>query len=126
MRPRRIGVLSLLLLPLLVTPSVRSAATPGSGMKSAQLTQSSQEGRDFIVRDITIDPGGGTGWHWHDGIVVGAVKQGTLTHYSADCSIDGVYNPGDLGSHLHKAGGKATSRRCRKPRLPVRLITATG
>ena len=95
MRPRRIGVLSLLLLPLLVTPPVRSVATPGSGMKSAQLTQSSQEGRDFVVRDITIDPGGSTGWHWHDGTLVGAVKQGTLTHYSANCSVDGVYNPGD-------------------------------
>jgi quercetin dioxygenase-like cupin family protein len=95
MRPRRVGVLSLLLLPLLLTPPVRSAATPASGINAAQLTQSSQEGRDFIVRDITIDPGGSTGWHWHDGIVVGAVKHGTLTHYSADCSIDGVYNPGD-------------------------------
>jgi quercetin dioxygenase-like cupin family protein len=95
MRPRRIRVLSLLLLPLLVTPPVRSAATPASGMISAHLTQSSEEGRDFIVRDITIGPGGSTGWHWHDGIVVGAIKHGTLTHYSADCSIEGVYNPGD-------------------------------
>jgi hypothetical protein len=56
MRPRRVGVLSLLLLPLLLTPPVRSAATPASGINAAQLT---------------------------------------LTHYSADCSIDGVYNPGD-------------------------------
>ncbi len=95
MRRRRMGFLALLLLPLLFTPPMRSAATPGSGMKSAQLTQSSQEGRDFVVRDITIDPGGSTGWHWHDGIVVGAIKQGTLTHYSADCSVEGVYNPGD-------------------------------
>jgi quercetin dioxygenase-like cupin family protein len=95
MRPRPIGVLSLLLLPLLVTPPVRSAATPGTGINSDQLTQSTQEGRDFVVRDITIDPGGSTGWHWHDGILVGAIKQGTLTHYSANCSVDGVYNPGD-------------------------------
>jgi quercetin dioxygenase-like cupin family protein len=95
MRPRRVGVLSVLLLPVLLTPPVRSAATPASGLNADQLTQSSEEGRDFIVRDITIDPGGSTGWHWHDGIVVGAVKHGTLTHYSADCSIDGVYNPGD-------------------------------
>ena len=95
MRARRIRVLTLLLVPLLVTLPVRSAATPATGMNAAELTQSSQEGRDFIVRDITIDPGGSTGWHWHDGIVVGAIKHGTLTHYSANCSIEGVYNPGD-------------------------------
>ncbi len=47
------------------------------------------------MRDVTIDPGGSTGWHWHDGTLVGAVKLGTLTHYSANCSVDGVYNPGD-------------------------------
>lgn len=95
MRSRRAVLVLVLLLLSLVTPPTRSAATPGSGVHSAQLTQSSEEGRDFIVREITIDPGGSTGWHWHDGTLVGAVKRGTLTHYSADCSIDGVYHPGD-------------------------------
>jgi len=27
--------------------------------------------------------------------VVGAVTQGTLTHYAAGCSVDGVYNADD-------------------------------
>lgn len=95
MRSRRIWLVSLLLLLSFAIPSARSSATPGSGVNSAQMTQSSQEGRDFIVRDITVDPGGSTGWHWHDGTLVGAIKHGTLTHYSANCSVDGVYNPGD-------------------------------
>ncbi|BBY20297.1 cupin [Mycobacterium stomatepiae] len=94
MRARR-GLVSLLLLLAIALPPARGAATPGSGVNSAQETESSQEGRDFIVRDITVDPGGSTGWHWHDGVLVGAIKQGTLTHYAANCSIDGVYNPGD-------------------------------
>lgn len=93
MRPRRVGLVALLL--LLFVPPAHGAATPGSGVNSALMTQSSQEGRNFIVRDITVDPGGSTGWHWHDGMLVGAVKHGTLTHYAADCSVDGVYNPGD-------------------------------
>jgi quercetin dioxygenase-like cupin family protein len=59
------------------------------------LSQSTVDGRDFIVRDITINPGGSTGWHWHDGTLIAAVKQGTLTHYGSDCSVDGIYNPGD-------------------------------
>ncbi|ORJ64747.1 cupin [Mycobacterium simiae] len=92
---RRISTLAALPLLLLITPSARSSATPGTGVTSRQLSQSSQDGRDFIIRDITIAPGGSTGWHWHDGTLVGAVKDGTLTHYAADCSVDGVYNPGD-------------------------------
>jgi quercetin dioxygenase-like cupin family protein len=84
-----------LIVLLLIAPPAFSVATPGAGVKSLQLNQSSLEGRDFIVRDITIDPGGSTGWHWHDGTLVGAIKHGTLTHYSADCSVDGVYNAGD-------------------------------
>lgn len=95
MRSCRMGLVSLLLLLTLAIPPVRSSATPGSGVNSALMTQSSQEGRDFIVRDVTVEPGGSTGWHWHDGTLVGAIKQGTLTHYSADCAVDGVYNPGD-------------------------------
>jgi hypothetical protein len=35
---------------------------PGSGVYSHQLVQSSREGRDFIVRYITIDPCGSIGW----------------------------------------------------------------
>ena len=52
-------------------------------------------GHDYITREITIAPGGSTGWHWHDGKLIGVIKQGTLTHSSANCSVDGVYNPGD-------------------------------
>ena len=58
-------------------------------MYSHQLVQSSCEGRDFIVCYITIDPGGSIGWHWHDSTLVGAIKQGELTHYAANCSVDG-------------------------------------
>lgn len=95
MRPRCTWVFLLVVVLSLITPLASSAATPGSGVQSQELNQTSQDGRDFIVRDITLAPGGSTGWHWHDGTLVGAVKQGTLTHYAADCSVDGVYNPGD-------------------------------
>ncbi|OBA60546.1 cupin [Mycobacterium sp. 1100029.7] len=95
MRPPSRRIISALVVLAVLAPSAISAATPGTGVKSLQLNQSSQEGRDFVVRDITIDPGGSTGWHWHDGTLVGAIKHGTLTHYSADCSVDGVYNAGD-------------------------------
>ena len=63
------------------------------------LNESTHSGYDYITRDVTISPGGSTGWHWHDGELIGVVKQGTLTHNVSDCSVDGVYNVGDLSSN---------------------------
>jgi len=80
---------------LLMTATEPATATPSSGVEARELYRSSTDGRDFILRDITIAPGGSTGWHWHDGTVIGAVKQRTLTHYSSDCTVDGVYVAGD-------------------------------
>lgn len=57
------------------------------------LSQTTLDGKDDILREITIDPGGSTGWHWHDGNLFGVVRQGTLTHNLADCSTDGIYGP---------------------------------
>ncbi|MBI3690953.1 MAG: cupin domain-containing protein [Mycolicibacterium aromaticivorans] len=72
-----------------------AAATPNSGIEADTLVQSTLDGRDFVTRELTIAPGGTTGWHYHPGQVFGVIKQGTLTHYNGDCSVDGVYNAGD-------------------------------
>ncbi|MGH3971465.1 MAG: cupin domain-containing protein [Mycobacterium sp.] len=65
------------------------------GVSAVVLSQTTLNGQDYIQREITIDPGGSTGWHWHDGTLFGAIRQGTLTHNLADCSTDGSYGPGD-------------------------------
>ena len=44
------------------------------------------DGVDYITRAITIQPGGSTGWHFHDGRVFGVVREGTLTRTFADCA----------------------------------------
>ncbi|MEZ0356908.1 cupin domain-containing protein [Mycobacterium sp. SA01] len=72
-----------------------AVATPNSGIEAETLVQSTLNGRDFVTRELTIAPGGTTGWHYHPGQVFGVIKQGTLTHYKGDCSVDGVYNAGD-------------------------------
>ncbi|MGH3797648.1 MAG: cupin domain-containing protein [Pseudonocardiaceae bacterium] len=52
-------------------------------------------------------PGGSTGRHYHDGTLYVLVRQGTLTHHSWDCSIDGVYSAGNAlvepsgADHVH-------------------------
>ncbi len=45
--------------------------------------QSTLDGKDYVTRELTVaPPGGTTGWHYHPpGQVFGVIKQGTLTHY---------------------------------------------
>lgn len=72
-----------------------AAATPSRGVSAWVMSQSSVDGVDYVMREIIIEPGGSTGWHWHDGRLYGVVKLGTLTHDTAACTLDGVYQPGD-------------------------------
>jgi mannose-6-phosphate isomerase-like protein (cupin superfamily) len=70
-------------------------ASPGDGVEAITFAHSSLNGKDYITKQITIAPGGTTGWHYHPGQVFGVVKAGTLTHYDGGCSVDGVYNVND-------------------------------
>lgn len=72
-----------------------AAATSGTGVDAWVMSQSTYEGVDYVMREIIISPGGSTGWHFHDGRLFGMIKMGTLTHNTAQCQLDGVYNPGD-------------------------------
>lgn len=82
--------------PLLAatSPPVASA-TSDHGVGAVVLSHTTVNGQDYILREITIDPGGSTGWHWHKGNLFGAIRQGTLTHNLADCTTDGIYGPGE-------------------------------
>lgn len=72
-----------------------AAATPNRGVSAVILSQLTVDGHDHVLQQITVEPGGSTGWHWHDGTLFGVIRQGVLTHNLADCSLDGVYGPGD-------------------------------
>lgn len=78
---------------MMLAPSSASA-TPGEGIDVATLSHSSLNGKDYITKQITIAPGGTTGWHYHPGEVFGVMKEGTLTHYDSSCAVDGVYQAG--------------------------------
>jgi hypothetical protein len=56
----------------------------------------------LVVRRLSIPPGGSTGWHHHDRSAWGVVRQGTLTHFAADCVVDGVYGPRSI---IRERGG---------------------
>jgi len=89
------GVLLIALIAASLTGPARSVATPSAGIEATELWRTSSDGTDYVFRQLTVAPGGSTGWHWHDGRLYGMIKQGTLTHNLADCSVDGVYSTGD-------------------------------
>jgi quercetin dioxygenase-like cupin family protein len=65
---------------------------------------------DTIVQQVTVQPGGFTGWHSHPGPAVVVVAEGTFTYYDGDdpTCTPYPYGPGesfvDLGQgHVHSA-----------------------
>ncbi|GGN91241.1 cupin [Streptomyces albiflavescens] len=70
-------------------------ATPaGPGVTGKIISQTTFDGKDYILRQITIPPGQSTGWHYHDGTLYGFVQHGTLSHFDSGCKADGVYKAG--------------------------------
>lgn len=105
---RRAAVAGALLAGLTVAMLPAAAdATPSSGVTGTILSQRTVDGKDYIVREITIAPGGTTGWHYHDGTLYAFVEQGTLTHDMSDCAVDATYGPGSFfveqsgANHVH-------------------------
>jgi quercetin dioxygenase-like cupin family protein len=80
---------------LAATAAPAASATPPIGVSAVVLSKQTAGGKDYIVSDITIAPGGSTGWHTHRGEIYGIVKAGELTHYAANCQQDGTYGVGE-------------------------------
>ncbi|WP_039800251.1 cupin domain-containing protein [Nocardia araoensis] len=83
--------------------AAHAGATPGSDITAVTLGQAQipaglvpfVDGTDLVVREITIGPGGSTGWHYHLGPVFGFVRSGTLTHPGPDCDAP-VFRAGEF------------------------------
>lgn len=72
-----------------------SAATPPSHLVNVPLARGTnvsdgtiplQVGTDVAMAQITVDPGGSSGWHSHPGGAIVVVKTGTLTVYESNGS----------------------------------------
>ncbi|GAA5073744.1 quercetin dioxygenase-like cupin family protein [Thermocatellispora tengchongensis] len=92
-RARTAAPLTALTLALLLPQAAH--ATPPTGVSSVIVAKTTHAGRDYVVREITIGPGGGTGWHFHRGTLYARVRVGTLTHTAADCVTIRTYHAGD-------------------------------
>ncbi|MFE5399997.1 cupin domain-containing protein [Streptomyces sp. NPDC056580] len=77
-----------------LTCGTAGATPPGPGVTARTLARTTVGGTDYTLREITVPPGQGTGWHYHDGPLYGVVKQGTLSHFDSGCASDGVYRKG--------------------------------
>jgi quercetin dioxygenase-like cupin family protein len=73
--------------PVSTALSPATSATPPEDADAVIISQATVDGVDYITREITIQPGGSTGWHYHDGRVFGVVREGTLTRTMKDCSV---------------------------------------
>jgi quercetin dioxygenase-like cupin family protein len=80
-----------------------AGANPGSGTQSVVLAQGTMpepftlyrtEASEVIFQQVTIQPGGHTGWHSHPGKLIAVVKSGTFTRYLADCTFQ-TYTQGE-------------------------------
>jgi quercetin dioxygenase-like cupin family protein len=96
------AIAALTVTALLVAPAL---ATPPSGLVNIPLARGTnasdgtiplQGGTDIAMAQITVIPGGSSGWHSHPGGAIIVVKQGTLTVYTAvgsQCRTE-TYNAG--------------------------------
>ena len=81
-------------LTTLALSATTAGATPSSGVTGTIIGKTTHDGKDYVLREITLAPGATTGWHYHQGTLYGVVRGGTLTHHQADCTLDGVYETG--------------------------------
>ncbi|MEV6319631.1 hypothetical protein AB0M45_00340 [Nocardia sp. NPDC051787] len=59
---------------------------PAQGTASRVLFRFTLGRRAFILRQTLIEPGGTSGWHYHDGTLFVLVARGILDHPGADCA----------------------------------------
>jgi quercetin dioxygenase-like cupin family protein len=90
---RRIALVGAIAAGAALSPGVASA-TPSSGVSGVIIGQETVGGKDYILRQITILPGGSTGWHYHLGTLYAVVEEGTLTHTESDCVTATAYRKG--------------------------------
>ncbi|GAA3370088.1 cupin domain-containing protein [Streptomyces sannanensis] len=95
-RIRKAAVVASGVAALGLVPSA-ALATPGSGVSGTVLAKGTSDGTltvkakgrtDVVVRTITVQPGGSTGWHYHPGQLIAVVQSGALTRTLDDCSVE--------------------------------------
>ncbi|MBL1073061.1 hypothetical protein JK358_01500 [Nocardia sp. 2] len=64
----------------------RANAAPALGTASRVLFRFTVAGREFVLRQTVIEPGGDSGWHFHDGTLWVLVTGSALDHPGMNCA----------------------------------------
>ena len=67
------------------TPVAKGAFTLNPDVSNLGVAFRGDAGDEVTVQSLTVAPGGTTGWHRHQGVVLVAVKAGEFTIYGSDC-----------------------------------------
>ena len=82
---RRTTLIGMLVLTTFLVPRA-AQATPPTGASITIASRVTIGHTEFVLGQITIRPGGQTGWRWSPGTVFALVKSGTLTDVNARCT----------------------------------------
>lgn len=63
----------------------RPNPAPATGTASRILARCTVAGREFVLRQTIVEPGGDSGWHFHDGTLFVLVTGNDLDHPGTDC-----------------------------------------
>lgn len=102
------AAVAMLLTAALALSAMTVLATPGTGVAAGILARgtfdpiatSQTAGLQSVIQEVTIGPGGHTGWHTHPGGTVVIVESGTFTMNHDDCMVTtvpagrGIVEPG--------------------------------
>ena len=102
----RIALTGVAIVAMTALPGIANA-TPPVDVTGTIIAKATVGGKDYILREITLQPGASTGWHWHDGTLYALVKKGTLTHTESNCTTTQTYRTGSTfiepsgANHVH-------------------------
>lgn len=90
----------------------RSNPAPAVGTRSRIFARVRVGRWELVVRRTIVEPGGDSGWHYHDGTLFVLVTGSTLNHPGMDC-VPVTYRPGRIfrepagAAHAHTARNRS-------------------
>jgi quercetin dioxygenase-like cupin family protein len=91
----RIAAVALGVIGLITIPATANA-TPSQGATVNFESQTTVGNTTYIVEQVTLAPGGTTGWHWNTSVGYSYIVQGAETHYNSACAVDAVNKAGQF------------------------------
>lgn len=93
--------------------------------EDAPLTHGTRSPSVFVFEDNVFDPNGNTGWHYHPGILLVTVAEGSVDWYDSSCTKH-VRKTGDFFTESDRAVHEVRNSGSVRARLILTFIIAKG